>query len=71
MMPVVSTRSLARLWFALVLVLFVAAQTNSQAQAQMYPTQPIRIVIGYAAGGTTDILARSLASNYQRLLANR
>ena len=68
MINVVSARFLARLKFALASVFFVALQVNSQAQAQTYPTQPIRIVIGYAAGGTTDILARSLAEQLSKIL---
>jgi tripartite-type tricarboxylate transporter receptor subunit TctC len=33
-----------------------------------YPDQPVRIVIGYAAGGTTDILARALGEQLGKAL---
>jgi tripartite-type tricarboxylate transporter receptor subunit TctC len=39
----------------LTLALFAAG-----ASAQSYPTKPIRIVVPYAAGGTSDILARQI-----------
>lgn len=41
--------------------------TSIHAQ-QAYPNGPIRMVVGYSAGGTTDILARSLGEQLGKIL---
>lgn len=45
----------------------VAAITPAASQ-QAWPARPIRLVVGFAAGGTTDVMARVVAAPLQRAL---
>jgi tripartite-type tricarboxylate transporter receptor subunit TctC len=57
-------------------VLFVAATLvstfapNAHA-AEAYPSRPIRIVVGYAAGGPNDIIARALGQKFTETLGQQ
>jgi len=44
------------------LALLAGALFSAGAAAQNYPSRPIRIIVGYGAGGVTDVLARIVAS---------
>lgn len=41
------------------------------ARAQAYPAKPIRLIVPFAAGGTTDVLARIVAQNLSSLIGQQ
>src|SRR5687768_1721876 len=41
------------------------AQTPSTSSGQAYPAKPIRVIDGFAPGGSTDIVARVIAPKFQ------
>jgi tripartite-type tricarboxylate transporter receptor subunit TctC len=54
-------RSLVGAAFALALTPLAAAQAPSTGSGQAWPTKSIRLVVNFAAGGSTDVIARSMA----------
>ncbi len=59
------TGTLARLFHSFVLACAVAAAPAAQAA---YPDKPIRMVIGWSAGGGTDVVARVVAKHLSKQL---
>lgn len=53
------------------LLFFTLLLSAGSAVAQDYPSRPIRIEVGFAAGGGTDLLARVLADEMTKRLGQR
>ena len=49
-------------------LLAVLAATASSAQAQTYPSRPIRLIVPFAAGGLNDVVARLVGPYLERSL---
>lgn len=56
---------------AVVLGLPAAAAAASPAFAQAYPTKPITVIVPFAAGGPTDVIARLIGDHMSRTLGQQ
>lgn len=54
--------------FAFVSGLVVSTAVVSAAQAQDYPNRPIRFLVGFAAGGSSDVVARIVGQKMSEIL---
>lgn len=52
---------LRRRWLVFAAVVACSATLPLQAQPSAWPARPIKLVVGYAAGGATDVIARMIA----------
>src|SRR5215212_2713874 len=51
-----------------ILFLLCAALLTSAANAQQFPSKPIRIIVPFPAGGTTDIVSRLVGARMQETM---
>lgn len=54
-------------WLALALLAMACAWTGAQA-AEPYPARPVKLMVGFAAGGSSDTVARIMAPRMAELL---
>ena len=52
----------------LTLISIVVSLCSVPALAQTFPTRPVRLVVGYSAGGPTDVIARLIARDMSATL---
>ena len=57
-------QALRALPLSLLTALFATAALAPAAQAQGYPSKPVRIIIGYSPGGSADAGIRPLARKF-------
>lgn len=60
-------RPVALIHKVLVAIVLIAS-SNGFAQAGAYPDKPVKLVVGFAAGGPTDVVARAFADHAGRAL---